>query len=167
MADSDPPRFVSDAMVGKLARWLRLTGEDVLFNASWDDPELLAIARREGRVLLTRDVPLASGSGDPRRLLVESDDFREQLVQVVTTYGLESLETTLQPAVWTATRLSGQPSERKLVTRCLLTCFPLRMASNGVSTATRFFGMAHIATTCSACSENCSRPTQSSSDTKT
>ena len=89
MVDSAPPRFVADAMVGKLARWLRLTGEDVLFNAAWDDPELLAISRREGRVLLTRDVPLASGSGEPRRLLVESDDFREQLVQVVTIYGLD------------------------------------------------------------------------------
>ena len=89
MANSDPPRFVADAMVGKLARWLRLMGEDVLFNASWDDPELLAIARRDGRGLLTRDVPMASGSGEPRRLLVESDDFRKQLVQVVTTYGLD------------------------------------------------------------------------------
>jgi len=76
-------------MVGKLARWLRLTGADVLYNASWDDRELLAIARRGGRVLLTRDVPLASGSGEPRRLLVESDDFREQLVQVVTACGLD------------------------------------------------------------------------------
>lgn len=75
-------------MVGKLARWLRLTGVDVLFDPSWDDRELLAIARREGRIVLTRDVPLATGSGEPQRLLVESDDFREQLVQVVNTYGL-------------------------------------------------------------------------------
>ncbi len=84
MASAHAFRFVADVMVGKLARWLRLTGADVLFDPSWDDPELLAIARREKRVLLTRDVPLASGSGEPQRLLIESDDFREQLVQVVT-----------------------------------------------------------------------------------
>jgi uncharacterized protein with PIN domain len=87
--DAAPPGFVADAMVGKLARWLRLTGADVLYNPSWGDRELLAIARRGGRVLLTRDVPLASGSGEPTRLLVESSDFREQLVQVVTAYHLD------------------------------------------------------------------------------
>ena len=92
MVDSEPPRFVADIMVGKLARWLRLTGSDVLFNPAWDDRELLAIARREGRILLTRDVPLASGSGEPQRLLVESDDFREQLVQVVKAYRFDPWE---------------------------------------------------------------------------
>jgi uncharacterized protein with PIN domain len=100
--------FVADAMVGKLARWLRLTGADVLYNASWDDPELLAIARSGGRVLLTRDVPLASGSGEPRRLLVESNDFREQLVQVVTACGLDP---------W-----------KRLFTRCMDCNSPLRPA---------------------------------------
>jgi len=76
-------------MLGKLARWLRLTGTDVLYDASWDDHQLLAIARRGGRILLTRDVPLASGSGEPRRLLVESGDFREQLVQVITAFRID------------------------------------------------------------------------------
>lgn len=89
---SPTPRFVADVMVGKLARWLRLTGFDVLFDASWDDRELLAIARREDRILLTRDVPLASGAGEPRRLLVASDDYREQLAQVVGAFGLDPWE---------------------------------------------------------------------------
>ena len=88
VTDIDPPRFVADAMVGKLARWLRILGVDVLYDTSLDDHELEALARREKRVLLTRDTPLASRSSDPPRLLVESEDYREQLLQVVEAYGL-------------------------------------------------------------------------------
>ena len=83
------PRFVADAMVGKLARWLRVLGLDVLYDSSLDDHQLVALARREGRVLLTRDVPLASGTNGPERFLIESGEFREQLLQVVRVYRLD------------------------------------------------------------------------------
>jgi len=89
MTEPEAPRFVADAMVGKLARWLRVLGLDVLYDSTLDDRQLIALARREGRVLLTRDVPLASGTNGPERLLVESGDFREQLVQVVKAYRLD------------------------------------------------------------------------------
>ncbi len=70
-------------MVGKLARWLRVLGVDVSYDTSLDDHELLALARREKRILLTRDQPLAFGGNEPPRLFIESDNFREQLRQVV------------------------------------------------------------------------------------
>ena len=89
MTEPETPRFVADAMVGRLARWLRVLGFDVLYDSSLDDHQLVALARREGRVLLTRDVPLASGTNGPERLLIESGDFREQLVEVVGVYRLD------------------------------------------------------------------------------
>lgn len=89
MIDSETPRFVADAMVGKLARWLRILGIDVVYDASLDDHELVALARLEGRVVLTRDNPLAKASDEPPRLFIESDDFREQLRQVVKIYNLD------------------------------------------------------------------------------
>jgi hypothetical protein len=109
MTEPETPRFVADAMVGKLARWLRVLGLDVLYDSTLDDQQLIALARREGRVLLTRDVPLASGTNGPERLLIESGDFREQLLQVVEAYHLDpwcslfsrciDCNTTLQPAL--------------------------------------------------------------------
>jgi hypothetical protein len=89
VVDSGEHRFVADAMVGKLARWLRVIGVDVTYDSSLDDPELLALARREKRILLTRDQPLAFSGSEPPRLFIESDDFREQLRQVVKEYRID------------------------------------------------------------------------------
>jgi uncharacterized protein with PIN domain len=51
-------RFVADGHLGKLTRDLRLLGIDVTFSPLVDDAELVAIATKENRALLTRDRPL-------------------------------------------------------------------------------------------------------------
>ena len=48
-------RFIADAMLGRLARWLRLLGCDTLYYPGIEDSDLLKRALREGRVILTRD----------------------------------------------------------------------------------------------------------------
>ncbi|RLC68921.1 MAG: twitching motility protein PilT, partial [Chloroflexi bacterium] len=52
---SQEPRFIADVNVGRLAKWLRILGYDTLFQRDLDDDELIRIAVREGRVLLTKD----------------------------------------------------------------------------------------------------------------
>lgn len=51
-------RFLTDAMLGKLTRWLRILGHDVEYTGSMDDQELIQKTKKEKRVLLTRDVEL-------------------------------------------------------------------------------------------------------------
>jgi uncharacterized protein len=51
-------RFLADAMLGKLARWLRMLGQDVTYSVSFSDDELLDLAKKENRALLTRDFEL-------------------------------------------------------------------------------------------------------------
>lgn len=51
-------RFVTDGMLGKLTRWLRMLGHDVKYSNKLGDKELIRIARMEHRVLLTRDLEL-------------------------------------------------------------------------------------------------------------
>ncbi|HIE04415.1 MAG TPA: hypothetical protein EYP61_06610 [Candidatus Latescibacteria bacterium] len=75
-------RFVADDMLGRLAKWLRLLGYDVIYPAPARDAQLLRLAQAEDRVLLTRDRGLAERSFG-RRVLVESGDLWEQLRQVV------------------------------------------------------------------------------------
>src|SRR5205085_4482474 len=50
-----PPRFACDAMLGYLARWLRAAGYDAFWQEGIDDAELVRLARREGRYLLSCD----------------------------------------------------------------------------------------------------------------
>ena len=50
--------FVVDSMLGKLATWLRLTGQDAMFSTKIHDDEFLQIALDTGRVLLTSDEEL-------------------------------------------------------------------------------------------------------------
>jgi uncharacterized protein with PIN domain len=77
-----PPRFLADAMLGRLARWLRILGYDAEYFPGEDD-DLLRQARREGRVLLTRDTRLLQRRPLPPHLFIESDHVMEQLRQVV------------------------------------------------------------------------------------
>ncbi len=67
-------------MVARLARWLRLIGADVLYDRTLRGPALLRIAREQRRTLLTRDKRLRTASDV---LFIESNDFREQLRQVL------------------------------------------------------------------------------------
>jgi uncharacterized protein len=50
--------FILDGMLGKLARWLRMMGHDAKYSNQFNDSELLEIAKKENRVLLTRDLAL-------------------------------------------------------------------------------------------------------------
>jgi len=85
MAFGDTPsggqRFAVDRMLGRLARWLRVLGHDVAYGPRLGGRELVACARREGRMVLTRDTRLCRDAAPPH-LLVASDDFREQLREV-------------------------------------------------------------------------------------
>jgi len=56
--DAERCRPLCDAMLGKLARWLRAAGYDAASTYGIDDEDLLARARAERRVLLTSDGPL-------------------------------------------------------------------------------------------------------------
>jgi len=53
------PNFIVDAMLGNLAKKLRLLGFDSLYSSSIEDDELLRIAKNENRVIITKDVQLA------------------------------------------------------------------------------------------------------------
>ncbi|MCD6344452.1 MAG: Mut7-C RNAse domain-containing protein [Anaerolineae bacterium] len=75
------PRFIADAMLGKLARWLRLLGYDTLY-LQVDDATIAQRARAEGRILLTRDHDLVARRG-LRVILIASQELESQLIQVV------------------------------------------------------------------------------------
>lgn len=76
-------RFVLDVHLQRLARYLRLLGFDVLFNASFDDAMLAEISAREKRILLTRDRGLLMRKIVQRGFIVRNTDPKKQLVEVL------------------------------------------------------------------------------------
>ncbi len=77
-------RFVVDGMLGKLTRWLRLLGHDVEYSNNIEDKDLIGIAKKEKRVLLTRDFQLyqqAVGKGLDA-LYVEGQTEPERLAEI-------------------------------------------------------------------------------------
>jgi uncharacterized protein with PIN domain len=75
-------RFIADAMLGTLAKWLRILGYDTQFDPDLDDHQLVRLARAQDRVLLTRDRELAQRRG-LCVLLVTSEHLDAQIGQVL------------------------------------------------------------------------------------
>ncbi len=82
------PRFILDVHLGKLARHLRLLGFDCTYDNSLDDPEIVRIAAREKRCILTRDIQLLKHGGVDRGYWIRSKDPREQTVEVLDRFDL-------------------------------------------------------------------------------
>jgi hypothetical protein len=83
-------RFITDGMLGKLTRWLRLAGHDVLYAGDLKmDPEtqddtLITRAKTMRRVLLTSDVALyrRAKKAGAKSFLVRSTGVISQLVEI-------------------------------------------------------------------------------------
>ncbi len=81
--------FMADAMLGRLARWLRILGCNVTFEPVISDAELVRRALVEERVILTRDQALPEEWRLPRVLIVKSEAPLLQLQQVVRAFEID------------------------------------------------------------------------------
>lgn len=81
-------RFIADAMLGRLARWLRLLGFDCAWEPDIADEALVRRAISEGRTLLSRDRALPEEWCIPAFHRVDAEKVREQLGEVVGAFGL-------------------------------------------------------------------------------
>ncbi len=91
MNDGLQPRFLCDAMLGSLARWLRLCGYDCLYlGTEPEDAEIARIAAAEDRWLLTRDHELAAAG--PKTQMVRAGILEAQLAEVLDRHELPEPE---------------------------------------------------------------------------
>ena len=51
-------KFLTDGMLGKLTRWLRMLGHDVKYANNFNDEALIELSKKDKRILLTRDLQL-------------------------------------------------------------------------------------------------------------
>lgn len=105
MARSGPVRFAADAMLGRLARWLRVLGFDTSHGHGLSDAALVRLAQDEGRILLTRDRHLLRELRPAGALEIRQDAPLDQLRDTVAALALAP--------------------PRELFTRCILCNTPL------------------------------------------
>ncbi len=92
----DPPRFVLDVHLGRLAAYLRMMGFDTSYgdtsnhDQDFADPALARIAHDEQRIMLTRDVGLLKRSMVTYGRWVRSLEPRDRLAEIVERFDLDT-----------------------------------------------------------------------------
>jgi len=81
-------RFAADAMLGRLARWLRLLGFDCTYESDIADEDLVRRAMEQGRVVLTRDRTLPEDWWATDICVLREERSYEQLAEVVRRFDL-------------------------------------------------------------------------------
>jgi len=88
LEDGVAPRFLADAMLGRLARWLRLLGFDTEYATELPDSEVVRRALDEERWILTRDRALPVEWRVSGILVLDSEAIADQLRDVVQAFRL-------------------------------------------------------------------------------
>ena len=92
MAEISPRKeikFIADAMLGKLSKWLRILGFDTLYYRNKENDTLLELAFEENRQILTRKTSLKERKNIENHLLfIYENDSLKQLREVLEYYKL-------------------------------------------------------------------------------
>jgi uncharacterized protein with PIN domain len=102
-------RFLADSMIGKLAKFLRMIDVDVTYCPPQKKREILEMATRGERVLLTRNAHVANELPADQCFYIKSNNPREQFAEVVERFDISIPE--------------------KLFTRCLQCNSPMEEVS--------------------------------------
>ncbi len=84
------PKFIADTMLGEVARWLRILGYDTLYSKTYTDRQIVEIAGRSGRIILTRDKGLyiMAKKRGIRALYISSTNITDRLAEIVSALGI-------------------------------------------------------------------------------
>lgn len=85
---TEKPRFIADCHLGKLAKYLRFMGYDTLYFPQIDDNDLIDLANKDGRVILTRDRELSERK-KAHCVLLQSVEMEKQLQEIVRMFDLQ------------------------------------------------------------------------------
>ncbi len=85
------PKFVLDTHLGKLAKYLRLSGFDSVYSNDLEDSGIIKISLDDKRIILTRDKGILKNSSVTHGYYIRSQIPKEQIYEVIRRFDLESL----------------------------------------------------------------------------
>ena len=83
-------KFIVDANVGKMAKNLRMLGFDTYYDFDLPDKEIVAVAEREKRIILSRDIGLLKRKNAIYGYFLRKTSIEEQINEVMKRYDLVS-----------------------------------------------------------------------------
>ena len=81
-------RFILDVHLGKLAKYLRMTGFDTLYEKDYSDADIVKISIEGKRIILTRDLGILKHKTITHGYWIRSQDPFEQIREVVRRFDL-------------------------------------------------------------------------------
>jgi len=83
-------KFILDAHLGKLAKYLRMFGFDSCYENDYEDSTIIKIAQEEQRIILTRDKDLLMSKDISHGYYVRAIHIKEQLREIIEKFDLYS-----------------------------------------------------------------------------
>jgi len=118
-------KFLTNGMLGSLTRWLRMLGQNVKYSKSVNDKQLIEVAKRERRILLTRDHELYQQAmmQGVDSFLVEGATEAEKLADLAKRFNLKlEIDVTVSRCPKCNTRIKPVPKD-KVIDRVPKTTF--------------------------------------------
>jgi uncharacterized protein with PIN domain len=83
------PKFVADVHLGRLTKYLRMMGLDVLYKNNFSDNEIVQLSLKERRAILTRDRGILKRNEVTHGYWIRSTKVEEQVKEVIKRFDLQ------------------------------------------------------------------------------
>ncbi|MGB9635123.1 MAG: DUF5615 family PIN-like protein, partial [Candidatus Micrarchaeia archaeon] len=117
-------KLLFDEMLGNTASWVRILGIDSAYVRDMDDDSVIRLAKRQNRILITRDKLLAEKgqSKGVRTILLKTTDIAEQLCTLRNTLNLKFgfPDRTRCPGCNMPLKITGKDNVKEIIPRNVL-----------------------------------------------